>query len=87
MDSEGTNQKYNLCIRMCSYLQPVVDICNQLKIQPGRNHKGIRLQKWHPKSRAGINLYGFSISIKEWTRVGLGTYIKRKAKNGIVYKQ
>lgn len=88
MDSEGThNQTYTLCLRMCADLILLETICNQLGIQRGPQHKGVRLQKWQHKSKQGMDMYAYSISIKEWTRVGLGTYIKRKAKNGVIYKK
>lgn len=89
MDSEGTHCKgYTLSLRMCSDLEPIQSICDDLGIIRGPQHRGIRIQNWHKKSsKQQVPMYAYSISIKEWTRVGLGTYIKRKAKHGVLYKK
>ena len=85
MDSEGTSNRYSMKIRMYSNLASIVSICNLLGIRRGPQHKGISNENWF-SDKSSKNMEGYSISIKEWTKVGLGTYIKRKAKHGINYK-
>lgn len=79
-DSEGTISKYTTIIRMKDNLYPIETICNMLGIAKGRMSKGNHLQK-------STGLFMYSISNKEYTQVGLRTYIKRKAKNGILLKE
>ena len=80
-DSEGTVLQYSSTIRMQDPMSPLKWILfEQLGIVRGFHNKGGHKLKYH-------NLYSLSVSNKEYTRVGLGTYIKRKAKHGIVYKQ
>lgn len=81
-DSEGTVTKYVFRLRMSGNLQPIQIVCKQLGIQHGPLHKGVCDEDW----QSTPNFHGYSISNKEYTRVGLGTYIKRKAINGITYK-
>ena len=81
IDSEGSISKSSISLRMDGNLAIVQEICNQLHIQPGRGHKGVRQELWQSPT-----FQGYSISIKEYTKAGLGTYIKRKAINGLCYK-
>jgi hypothetical protein len=81
-DSEGTIAGYQFTIRMAGNLEPVKEIFNMLGVKHNKRHKGVREEKWSPTE----GMAGYSISIKEYIRLGFGTYIKRKAKNGIPYK-
>jgi hypothetical protein len=79
-DSEGTVSKYNFRIRMQDEMKSLKWILfNQLKIKTGPLNKGGHKTKQN-------DLHSINISNREYTRVGLGTYIKRKAKNNIIYK-
>jgi len=78
-DSDGTSQGYTVMIRLFQNLQPLQNIITRLGIKQGGKSKGAH------KGYEGIG--SLSFPIKEYTRVGLGTYVKRKAKNGIVHKQ
>lgn len=80
-DSEGTIDKTIFNLRISGDLSFLPIVCQQLNIIHGPLHKGIRKEKWQSD-----NFFGYSISIKEYTKAGLGTYIKRKAINGLVYK-
>lgn len=80
-DSEGTVDRYIFQIRMHGDLSYLPLFCKQLGIQHGPLHKGIRDESWQDEQ-----FHGYSISNKEYAKVGLGTYIKRKAINGIPYK-
>lgn len=55
-------------------------IYEQLKINKGTLNKGGHYLKYN-------NLFSLTISNKEYTKAGLGTYIKRKSKFGIVLKE
>jgi hypothetical protein len=85
-DSESTVIKYTTIVRMKGNLDPIRKVLKeQFKIRIG--DKNISM-----KSRAcsiinGDRLDRISISCKEYTRMGLGSYIKRKAINGILYKK
>lgn len=79
-DSEGTVTKYCFCCRMSGNLRPLQYILyQQLEIKKGPLNRGGHQLKYN-------NLFNLTVSNKEYTKVGLGTYIKRKAKNGILYK-
>ena len=79
-DSEGTVSKYVNCLRMQGNPKCILKI---LKKQLGI--------KWGPLAEPGAkthnDMFRITVSNREYTRVGLGTYVKRKAKNGIMYKQ
>jgi hypothetical protein len=87
-DSEGTAQQYSLSIRMYGDLTPIDTICTALSIKHGGRFKGISQQRWCNRKRGEETEYlsGYTISISEWNRAGLGTYISRKSKNGIRLK-
>jgi hypothetical protein len=82
VDSEGTVGRYSIEIRMKGNLSVLASICDQLGIQRGQRHTGVRDENWYGDSA----FKGFAISIAEFTRVGLGTHILRKAINGMRYK-
>lgn len=81
-DSEGTVTRYIYNLRMTGGIKVVEKICQQLNIQHGPLHKGIKSETWQSPD----SFQGYSISNKEYTKAGLGTYIKRKAKHGLVLK-
>lgn len=79
-DSEGTVIDYSIVTRMQGNINPLLWIAfSQLGIQKPKQNKSGKKLKYK-------NLSSITISIKEYSRVGLGTYIKRKAKHGLVYK-
>lgn len=80
-DSEGTVSKYTFCCRMSGNLKPIQYIIyKELGIEKGPLNKGGHMLSHN-------DLFSISISNKEYTKAELGTYIKRKAKNGIRYKK
>jgi hypothetical protein len=79
-DSEGTVNRYCFLIRMQDHMKSLEWILfTQLGIKKGPLNKGRYKLNYH-------SLYNITVSSHEYTRVGLGTYVRRKAKNGIVYK-
>lgn len=81
-DSEGTVSRYSIDIRMKGDLSVLADICDSLGIKRGHRHVGVRDEQWY----GDPSFRGYTISIAEFTRVGLGLHITRKAINGIQYK-
>jgi hypothetical protein len=81
IDSEGTITKCSIKLCMNGDLKPVESICQELLIKRRATHGGITNENWE-----GPNFKGYAIATKEYVRVGLGTYIKRKALYGIPYK-
>lgn len=78
-DSEGTVTKYSFCLRMQGNITPLLYIIfSELGVEPGPNNNSGQTLKYN-------NLSSLTISNKEYTRVGLRTYIKRKSKNGILH--
>jgi len=79
-DSEGTVIRYSFIIRMQDNMASLQWILfKQLGVTRGPSNKSGRKLNYS-------NLYSVTVSNREYTRVGLGTYIKHKAKNGIIYK-
>lgn len=81
-DSEGTVGNFSFNLRMSGDLLVIQTIFQQLEVRHPNQHKGVRPERWFPS----LDFQGYSISNKEYTRIGLGTYINRKAVHGLIYK-
>lgn len=85
-DSEGTMTDTSIMIRAYMDLEPLSTMMWQLDINRlykwGVRDGRVKVNQSHLYSEnLGEHMRGISVSTREWSRAGLGTYIARKAKN------
>lgn len=79
-DSEGTVNGKRWIIRMYMDIENIKNISFFKNIKRNKNY--INKPNLNKLSKQNIPFYSFSVPIKYWNNIGLGTYIKRKAIKG-----